>query len=179
MSGQVNFFWYDIRDFVFPAITGEVEDGLQVAEFLQADSRFVGFDTEGSIRLHPKLWLHLGSSYVDTRLSDTGESLPRIPPLQGSVGVEIVPVTGLVIEPEVRLAADQDEVFRNETRTAGFVLYELGGSYTLIHHQLAHVFSVTGYNLGDRLYRNHSSFIKELAPEMGRGVKFSYALRFF
>jgi iron complex outermembrane receptor protein len=38
---------------------------------------------------------------------------------------------------------------------------------------------VEAFNLGDRLYRNHLSFIKELAPEIGRGVRFGYTLRFF
>lgn len=179
VSAQVNLFWYDVDEFVFPAFTGESEDGLQVAEFLQGDSRSVGLDAEGSVRLHPKLWLNLSSSFVDAELTDTGESLPRIPPLQGGVGLEIVPMRGLVIEPEVRLAADQREIFRNETSTSGYTVYDLAGSYTLIRGQMAHVFAVTGYNLGDRLYRNHSSFIKDLAPEIGRGIKFSYALRFF
>lgn len=35
------------------------------------------------------------------------------------------------------------------------------------------------FNLGDRLYRNHSSFIKDLAPEIGRGVRVTYIMRFF
>jgi iron complex outermembrane receptor protein len=35
------------------------------------------------------------------------------------------------------------------------------------------------FNAGDRLYRNHLSFIKEQAPEIGRGVKFTYTMRFF
>jgi iron complex outermembrane receptor protein len=41
------------------------------------------------------------------------------------------------------------------------------------------MFSVNLYNAGDRLYRNHLSFIKEFAPEIGRGVQFSYTIRFF
>ena len=32
---------------------------------------------------------------------------------------------------------------------------------------------------GDRLYRNHVSFIKDLAPEIGRGIRFSYAVKYF
>ena len=31
----------------------------------------------------------------------------------------------------------------------------------------------------DRLYRNHLSFIKEFAPEIGRGVRFTYTVRFY
>jgi iron complex outermembrane receptor protein len=41
------------------------------------------------------------------------------------------------------------------------------------------VFSVSAFNLGDRLYRNHLSFIKDIAPEIGRGVRVAYTVRFF
>jgi iron complex outermembrane receptor protein len=41
------------------------------------------------------------------------------------------------------------------------------------------VFSVNVFNAGDRLYRNHLSFIKEFAPELGRGVRFGYTVHFF
>jgi iron complex outermembrane receptor protein len=44
---------------------------------------------------------------------------------------------------------------------------------------MAHVFGIDAFNLGDRLYRNHLSFIKDRAPEIGRGVRFTYTVRFF
>ena len=44
---------------------------------------------------------------------------------------------------------------------------------------MVHILSVAGYNLTNELYRNHMSFIKGFAPEIGRGVKFGYSLRFF
>ena len=34
------------------------------------------------------------------------------------------------------------------------------------------------FNIGDQPYRNHSSFIKDLAPEIGRGVRLSYIVSF-
>jgi hypothetical protein len=42
-----------------------------------------------------------------------------------------------------------------------------------------HQVSVSLFNLGNELYRNHSSFIKDLAPEIGRGVRVNYTVRFF
>jgi len=36
----------------------------------------------------------------------------------------------------------------------------------------------TAGNLANVLYRNHTSFIKDRAPEMGRRVRVSYAVRF-
>ena len=44
---------------------------------------------------------------------------------------------------------------------------------------MAHILTVSGYNLTNELYRNHVSFIKDLAPEIGRGVKVGYSLSFF
>jgi iron complex outermembrane receptor protein len=43
----------------------------------------------------------------------------------------------------------------------------------------AHIISFNAVNLGDTLYRNHLSFIKEFAPEMGRGFRVTYTLRFY
>jgi iron complex outermembrane receptor protein len=42
VHGEVNFFYYHIHDFVYLAPTGNVEEGLIEAEYLQEDSRFMG-----------------------------------------------------------------------------------------------------------------------------------------
>ena len=86
---------------------------------------------------------------------------------------------GLSLRPEVVFAKDQDRIFPTETRTAGYTLFNLVGSYTFAHQHYAQIISVNAFNLGDRLYRNHLSFIKDLAPEIGRGVRVTYTLRFF
>jgi iron complex outermembrane receptor protein len=44
---------------------------------------------------------------------------------------------------------------------------------------VAHVIGINAFNLGDRLYLNHLSFIKDIAPEIGRGVRLTYTVRFF
>ena len=55
----------------------------------------------------------------------------------------------------------------------------LNASYTIAQQHMVHVVSASFFNLGDRLYRNHLSFIKDLAPEIGRGVRLTYTVRFF
>ena len=77
------------------------------------------------------------------------------------------------------LASRQSQTFDLETPTAGYALFNLRASYTIPTPGAIQQFSVDVFNVGDRLYRNHSSFIKDLAPEMGRGVRFSYIVRFF
>ena len=39
--------------------------------------------------------------------------------------------------------------------------------------------AVQAYNLANKTYRLHTSFLKDLAPEIGRGIKATYAIRFF
>ena len=109
---------------------------------------------------------------------NTGEALPRIPPLRGRVSLDL-PYRGFTVSPELIIAAQQGQVFRDETETSGSSVFNLKASYILARPHVAHIVSVTGYNLANALYRNHTSFIKDFAPEIGRGVRFGYSVRFF
>jgi iron complex outermembrane receptor protein len=177
-QGEVNFFRYEIDDFVFAAVTDEIVEGLRLARYTQGESRFVGFDGKASIRFSEHLWLHVGAGYVSARLTETDEPLPRIPPFHARIEVEI-PYGGFTVKPEVILASAQNDVYRNETPTDGYAVFNLNGSYILPRRHLAHIFSVKAFNLTDELYRSHTSYIKDLAPQIGRGIKVSYSVRFF
>ena len=178
VDGEVNFFYYDFSNFVFPFATGEEEDGLPVVHFVQRDSRFTGGEARLGIGLNQAMRLNLGMDFVDARATLTRTPLPRIPPLRGRVGIEYRR-RGLSIRPEFVLANRQNETFDLETPTAGYAVLDLRASYTIPTRGAIHQFSANVFNIGDQLYRNHSSFIKDLAPEIGRGVRFSYMLRFF
>ncbi|HKO95402.1 MAG TPA: TonB-dependent receptor [Pyrinomonadaceae bacterium] len=173
-----NGFYYHIEDFIFLAPTGAVDDDLIVAEYRQGASRYTGLEAKLDAQLHPAVWLTLGTDYVNAKLIETNTPLPRIPPLRGRAGLEIR-YKGLLLNPEVVVAQDQDRLFPNETRTAGYTVFGLSGSYLIAKQHAAHIISFNAFNLGDRLYRNHLSFIKEFAPEMGRGLRVTYTFRFF
>ena len=178
VRGDFNVYVYDIDNFVFAAVSDEVIEGLSVAEYLQGDSRFIGFDAKGSVRLGAQVWVNLGLGLVDAELTRTNEALPRIPQLRGQLSVD-VPYRGFTITPEWIFASKQDRVFRDETETDGSSVLNVRASYMWPRQHMVHIVSVAGYNLTNELYRNHTSFIKDLAPEIGRGVKFAYSLRFF
>lgn len=175
---EANGFYYHIRDFVFLAPTGDVEDGLLVAEYRQAGSRYTGTEARFDVGLHTNIWLNLGADYVNAQLTADSTPLPRIPPLRGRAGLELR-YKGFLLNPEVVMAKDQNRLFPTETRTAGYTVFGLSGSYLIARQHEAHIISFNAFNLGDRLYRNHLSFIKEFAPEMGRGLRVTYTLRFF
>jgi iron complex outermembrane receptor protein len=175
---EANGFYYHINDFVFLAPTGDVEEGLTVANYDQANARFVGAEARFETELHPVVWLDLGLDYVNAELTSENTPLPRIPPLRGRAGVEIR-YKGLLLNPEIVMANHQDRLFPNETPTAGYAVANLSGSYLFAHGHTAHIISFNFFNMGDTLYRNHLSFIKEFAPEMGRGLRVTYTFRFF
>jgi iron complex outermembrane receptor protein len=104
--------------------------------------------------------------------------LPRIPPIRGRVGLD-AHFGGLSLRPELLIANAQHQLYLNETRTAGYATGNLIASYTVATQKVLHSFGVDFFNVTDRLYRNHVSIIKGFAPEIGRGVRFNYTIRWF
>jgi iron complex outermembrane recepter protein len=178
LRAELNFFYYHINDFIFLAPTGEVEDGLPVANYSQGGSRFMGTEARLDVNLWRNFWFLSSLDYVNAELNDTQTPLPRIPPLRGRIGFEAI-YRGFRINPEVIMAQDQDRLFPLETRTAGYATVNLTASYTFTQKHLAQIISVNAFNLNDKLYFNHLSFIKRFTPEIGRGVRLVYTIRFF
>jgi len=178
LRAGVNLYYYRLENFIFPAPTGEIEDGLPEVEYRQGDSRYMGAEATLDVGLHRNLWLNLGADAVDAQLINPAVALPRIPPVRGWIGCE-ARYKGLSVKPELSLVNSAHQIFPLETPTAGYALWNIAASYTLAGTHVSHVFGVNAFNLGDRLYRNHLSFIKNFAPEIGRGVRFTYLVRFF
>ena len=178
-KAEANFYYYAFKDFVFLAPTGEIDkgSGFPIAKYLQADSRFTGTELSLDITAHKYLNILTGFDYVNAELKD-GRALPRIAPLRGRVGLD-VHYNNLSVRPEFVAVGDQDRVFENETPTAGYGVFNIAGSYIIPSKHFAHIFTVNAYNIGNRLFYNHISFIKDISPEIGRGVRFGYTVRFF
>ena len=119
----------------------------------------------------------LGVDAVRGTLEATGEPLPRMPPLRftGGCPVSLERAAG---GRQVVVAAEQDRVFGAETPTDGYGLLKLFGVYSLQRGRSLHTFTARLDNATNETYSNHLSFIKDLAPEMGRSFKFVYGLRF-
>ena len=126
VRGDLNAYVYDIDNFVFLDLREETVGALRVGEFVQGRSRFTGFDAKGSLRLGSQVWVNLGFGFVNAKLLTTSEALPRIPPLRGSVSIDI-PYRGLTVTPEWILASKQDDVSRLETATEGYSLLNVRG----------------------------------------------------
>jgi iron complex outermembrane recepter protein len=184
---NASVFYYGIQDFIFIAPQDadedgrvDVEDNLPIGAYQQGDASFFGADLSVDVDIHKYVGAFFVADVVKAELRDGDIPLPRITPARARIGFDFR-YKGLSVRPEAVFVADKklDDVFLLETPTAGYGLFNLNASYTISRDHTAHIFSVGSTNLGDRLYRNHLSFIKDLAPEPGRNLRFSYTLRFF
>ncbi|HEX8248651.1 MAG TPA: TonB-dependent receptor [Pyrinomonadaceae bacterium] len=184
ITGDV--YYYRINNFVFQALQdadgdGQVDiiEGLPVRRYEQQDSTYLGAEISADVTINKYLVFLAGADTVRAELTD-GTPLPRIPPMRGRLGLDIR-YKGLSVRPEGVFVGKRDEtdIFPLETPTAGYSLFNVAGSYTISRQHFAHIFSFNAYNLTNKLYRNHLSYIKDLAPEIGRGIRFSYTVRFF
>lgn len=178
IRAEANFFVYFINNFVFLAPTGGIEDNLIAADYLQDDARFLGGELRLNVGLTDHFWLNFGLDKVNAELTDQNRPLPRIPPLRGRIGFDLR-CKNFSFRPELVAVDQQDQVFDTETRTGGYAVTNLTASYTRASTHLIHHFAFEVFNVGDKLYRNHLSFIKDFAPEMGRGARLSYVMNFF
>lgn len=179
VRGELTFYYYNLKNYVFLAPTGvdDPDSGFPIARYLQGNSRFVG--SEFSIDVTANKYLNIFSSvdYVNAQLQN-GTPLPRIAPMRARVGFDLH-VRNFSFRPEFAAVARQDRVFINETPTAGYGTVSFTANYVISQKHFAHIFSVSSFNLNNKLYYNHISFIKDISPEIGRGARFSYTVRFF
>lgn len=178
VRAEYNFFYYRMNSLIYLAPTGHIEDGLPEADYLQANGRYFGHEMKFQVSLHDSLTLLTGIDQVTANVTSANTPLPRIPPFRARVGFDYRK-KGFNVRPELAMSWRQDKVSPNELPTAGYVLPNLNASYTIAGQHALHVFGAYFFNLSDRIYRNHLSFIKEFAPEMGRGVRFSYTMHFY
>ena len=179
VRGDASFYYYRLQDYVFLAPTGDIDadSGFPIARYLQGTSRFWGVELQGQIKLTKFVDLLAGADFVNAELTN-GTPLPRIPPLRGRIGLD-VHYNAFSLKPEFVAVTRQDRTFTGETSTAGYGIVNLTASYVIVKKHLAHMFSINAFNLNNKLYFNHVSFIKDISPEMGRGVKVSYTVRYF
>jgi len=198
VSGEVAYFRNSVHDFVYRRQLSEEEfaarqplyearfpsrdlsepDGeFPIVENIAADSVLQGLEAHGDIRLSSSLTAELGADYVRGTVSTTGEFLPRIPPLRARAGLRYQR-NAFQAGGEVVAVARQDRVSGLETPTDGYGLLKLYAAYSVQSGVWLHTITARVDNVGDELYRNHLSLIKDMAPEMGRNFRLLYGVKF-
>lgn len=166
-------------DYIYSSLTGEIEDDLPVAVYLQDDATFTGFEAE--VELPP---LALAGGSLTTRLvADAvraelqNESLPQIPPRR--VGAEWrysrkAWSAGI----SAHRFARQDRVASHELPTDAYTMLGADTSWRLPWSGRELLVYLRGENLLDEDARRHTSPLKEFAPLPGRSLGAGVRLEF-
>jgi iron complex outermembrane receptor protein len=179
-SMTLTAFRSDYTDYIYGSLTGEIEDDLPVAEYVQEDARFSGFEAELELPSLPvaggEIRTRLLADSVRARL-DAGGDLPQIPPLR--VGAELRYAknawsTGL----SAHRFSRQDRVSDNELPTAGYTLLGVDASWRLPWNDKSVLVYLRGDNLLDEDARRHTSPLKEYVPLPGRSLGAGVRLEF-
>jgi iron complex outermembrane receptor protein len=130
--------------------------------------RFAALHTEPH-----NLALELFGDYVRAELRDTGDPLPRIPPLRYGTAL-LYQGPALSGRVEVRRTDEQDRVSEFEEPTDGYTMLNASLGYRFFLGGVINDILIRGRNLTDEEARNHVSFLKEVAPLPGRDVSLVY-----
>jgi iron complex outermembrane receptor protein len=180
VTGSVGVFANQFSDYIYerelpadviPATLNA--DGLTPYQFVATDARFHGAEVELLFHLLEKdtrrVHLELNSDYVRATNTITREPLPRITPQR--IGARLSYEDGrwhAVME--VRHAMAQRRITLAETPTDGYTLLNASLGLLLPGKRVSYELFARARNLTDVTAREHSSYLKDLAPLPGRGL---------
>jgi len=175
-----DLFNLDNESFV-PSCTS-AENCLPVYQATQNDARFYGYEAE----LAFPLWEGVDNQFDLTLFSDfvrgelvAGGNVPRMPPLRYGFQLDYFGYDAFSAGLRFTRAEAQTYVGENETPTPGYLLLGINVSYQV---QLADKYDllvfVKGNNLLNETIRNSTSFLKDYAPEPGRGAELGLRVSF-
>jgi iron complex outermembrane receptor protein len=205
-SGEVTYFRNDIADYVFARPLSEEEfearedefaarfpsrdigheeegeDGhdhgeFPFVEYVGADALLQGIEAHADFQVTASLSAEVGVDYVRGTLEESGDPLPRMPPLRFRAGLRYQ-YNALQAGGEVVAAATQDRVAVNEEPTDGYQTLRLFAAYSFQTGRGVSTVTLRADNATNELYRNHLSYLKDLVPEMGRNIKLLYRVAF-
>lgn len=173
-----NLFYTDYKDYIFEARTDAVEDGLPVFQFTAADATFRGFELQGGMDIAQwgQFTIKADALGEYVRAKTSSGNLPRIPPLSLLAGIEAASDT-LSLRAEVDYTSAQKDVAALESETGDYALTNAFATWTLPTEQDLKL-SLSVLNIFDVEARQHTSFLKDLAPLLGRNVRVSMRAAF-
>jgi iron complex outermembrane receptor protein len=181
VRAQLDLFHNWAGDYIYQQRNGEFIDGAPVLEARQADATFMGYESK---LIFPLLQNRLG--LVDlTLFSDftrgqfvNGSDVPRMPPLR--FGFQLDHTKG-EWNTNLRLTRgeSQNRVGDNDTPTTGYMLLSLGTQYQIfdMHGADVMVFAKAN-NLLNESIRNSTSYLRNFAPEPGRGAEIGFRVNY-
>lgn len=171
---MVTGFYNRMSSFIVPRNTGDTNYTILLPIYktygLSAD--LYGF--EASVRRYLERFRFEGSvGYVVGEMTESGDYLPMIPPLKGSLEVSYRG-THFFAGARADFAAAQNKTDQFEEATDGYFIFGLFSGLSFGSGNLLHRITVNVENLTNTIYRNHLSRIKSIMPEPGLNLRIIY-----
>lgn len=179
VTGEFSAYYNSISDYIFLDITGEEAEETPIAAYRQQDATFSGLEGEVSFTLTEQsdytAVLSLFGDLVNADL-DAGGNVPRIPAAKFGSELRFFG-DNWSTHVHVTRVNDQDDVATLELGTDGYTLLSVYADYHFdVGGESDLKLFARGDNLLDEQVRNHASFLKNFAPEFGRG--FTLGIRY-
>lgn len=164
-------FYTRFDNFISVYNTGTTINGLAETNTAGVPAIFQGIETQGNFRIYEgvgTLNLNLRGDYVSATNQKTDSPLPRIAPMRLGAGVDYN-FGDFSSKIDILHGFRQNRVAINELPTDGYTLMNATFSY-----RLKTAFNLEAFakarNLLDEDIRDHSSFLKDIAPMGGRSL---------
>lgn len=192
-SAEASIFRNRIDSYIHYVPTGELDPRLRRFPLYQAtqdDALLYGAEGRLQWEMLRGFVVDGTASYVLGKRVEDDEPLPAIPPLNGGVrlrydgprffvssGWEGAGAQNRVVPPLPSAVAGGEPVVR-ERPTPGYGLVNLGGGVRWASWDRLHTLTLQVNNVGDRVWYDHLSRIRAVAPQPGRNVQLLYRLTF-
>lgn len=146
-------------------------DDLAGADFQQVKATFTGLEADGKFRVYEgsgQLDLTLRGDYVRAKNRDNGDDLPRISPLRLGFGLNYT-FNRFGTNLDVLHGFKQTKTAENELPTDSYTSVNATATWLLPATTRLEAFA-KAYNLLDDEIREHTSFLKDIAPQRGRSL---------
>jgi iron complex outermembrane receptor protein len=204
VTGALSFFYNHYTDYIGQFANGETRDldgeALPVYAYRPTDAEFYGGELEVTFHLldpavepvpagkdgrtaapppkpQHKLDLELKADYVRATDLNTGRPLPRISPIHASAALNYS-YDRFTAGIEGQFSGRQNRTADFETATDSYMLLNANLSYKLPLGRTETTLYIKGVNLTNEEAREHTSFLKDIAPLSGRGVVCGMKLTF-
>lgn len=194
-NSGINAYYNRFHDYIYEANTGLIfdpehcggvpfcspgpeADGPPVYFYEQQAATFRGIEVDMNIGLYQygtsDLNLDIFGDYVRGTLDDTNEDVPRLPPAR--IGTQLNYKTGpWWAYARAFHATSQDDPGANETSTDASTRVDAALYYTLSMKKKGQLLLfLKGNNLSNAEIRNSTSFLRNYAPEPGRGFEMGF-----
>ncbi|NIB39656.1 TonB-dependent receptor [Pseudomaricurvus alkylphenolicus] len=175
---KVNVFYNDIGDYIYQRNTGEEDHDSEflIFQYDQQDATFKGAEVELNLSLSESVKLRLFADAVRAEF-DQGGDVPRVSP--DRVGAEFsIEQTRWSGSLQIIEAGEQDRPGEGEEATDGYTRLDASINVPFSVGENSGLVFFRATNLLDEEIRHATSFLREVAPEAGRGlsagVRFSF-----